>query len=172
MTGELTMPAVSTRGTRDDVAAGRRFRPATWLAIAFVRAWRALISPLYGPVCKFEPSCSAFGLRALQVHGLWRATPMIVWRILRCHPWSSGGYDPVPGTPEATDWERRHPECVKPGWVTTYTATRSPHLHDDVVADAVLPHDHPRAHRLGERPTSVGLPLTDEDTSTDSRGEN
>ena len=75
-----------------------RFRPLTWLVIAVVKAWRTFISPLYGPVCKYQPSCSSFGLRALQVHGVFRATPMIVWRILRCNPWSHGGYDPVPGT--------------------------------------------------------------------------
>ena len=72
-----------------------RFRPLTWLVIAVVKAWRTFISPLYGPVCKYQPSCSSFGLRALQVHGVFRATPMIVWRILRCNPWSTGGVDDV-----------------------------------------------------------------------------
>ncbi len=80
-----------------------RFRPLTWLAIGFVKAWRLLLSPLYGDVCKYYPTCSAYGLRALQVHGVFRATPLIVWRILRCNPWSDGGYDPVPGTPEALE---------------------------------------------------------------------
>lgn len=81
----------------------KRFRPLTWLAIGFVKAWRRLLSPLYGDVCKYYPTCSAYGLRALQVHGVFRATPLIVWRILRCNPWSDGGYDPVPGTPEARE---------------------------------------------------------------------
>lgn len=94
--------AIPSRHPNDDGgvwATVRRFRPLTWLAIGFVKGWRALISPLYGDVCKYQPSCSTYGLRALQVHGVFRATPMIIWRILRCNPWSHGGYDPVPGTP-------------------------------------------------------------------------
>lgn len=78
-----------------------RFRPLTWLLIGFVKAWRAVISPLYGDVCKYYPSCSAYGLQALQVHGALRGSAMIVWRILRCNPWSRGGHDPVPGTDPA-----------------------------------------------------------------------
>lgn len=91
----------------------RRFRPVTWLAIGFVKVWRLVISPMYGNVCKYKPSCSAYGLRALQVHGVLRATPLIVWRILRCNPWSNGGYDPVPGTPEADEWAERQAERVR-----------------------------------------------------------
>ncbi len=94
-------------GSRAGAGRPWRFRPVTWLAIGFVKAWRLLISPLYGNVCKYKPSCSAYGLRALQVHGVVRATPLIVWRILRCNPWSNGGYDPVPGTPEAREWAQR-----------------------------------------------------------------
>lgn len=94
----------------------RGFRPFTWLAIGFVKAWRLLLSPLYGDVCKYRPTCSAYGLRALQVHGVARATPLIVWRILRCNPWSNGGYDPVPGTPEAREWaERQAQRAVERG---------------------------------------------------------
>lgn len=87
----------------------RRFRPVTWVMIGFVRVWRRCISPLYGDVCKYWPTCSAYGLRALEHHGALRGAPLTVWRILRCNPWSRGGYDPVPGTPEAAAWER---ECL------------------------------------------------------------
>ncbi|GAB2476716.1 hypothetical protein GCM10027030_08580 [Luteococcus sediminum] len=73
--------------------------------IAFVRFWRAFISPYYGDVCKYYPSCSAYGLRALQERGAMVGSVLTVWRILRCNPWSSGGYDPVPGTPEAAQWQ-------------------------------------------------------------------
>ena len=75
-----------------------RFRPLTWLMIGFVRVWRAVISPLYGDVCKYYPSCSAYGLKALQTHGAFRGSALTIWRILRCNPWSGGGFDPVPGT--------------------------------------------------------------------------
>jgi len=73
-----------------------------YVLIGFVKAWRLLVSPLYGNVCKFYPSCSAYGLKALQTHGALGGSWLIVKRLARCHPWSLGGYDPVPGTPE---WE-------------------------------------------------------------------
>ncbi len=72
--------------------------------IAFVRFWRALISPSYGSVCKYHPSCSAYSLRALETRGAIVGTALTIWRILRCNPWSAGGYDPVPGTPEHAAW--------------------------------------------------------------------
>ncbi len=81
-----------------------KFRPVTWLMIGFVRLWRLLISPLYGNVCKYHPSCSAYGLKALQTHGALKGGWLTVHRIVRCNPWSLGGYDPVPGTPEAEAW--------------------------------------------------------------------
>lgn len=92
----------------------RRFRPLTWLMIGVVRAWRAVISPLYGDVCKYYPSCSAYGLESLQVHGAFRGSAYTIWRILRCNPWSNGGYDPVPGTQASLDWQeeqRHHQTC-------------------------------------------------------------
>lgn len=74
------------------------------LLIGFVRMWRRLISPLYGDVCKFHPTCSAYGLRALEVHGAVKGSWLTIRRIGRCHPWSMGGVDYVPGTPEAAEW--------------------------------------------------------------------
>jgi len=69
-----------------------------WLLIGFVKAWRALLSPMYGQVCKYYPSCSEYGLEALQTHGAIKGTRLAIWRILRCNPWSHGGVDPVPGS--------------------------------------------------------------------------
>jgi putative membrane protein insertion efficiency factor len=69
-----------------------------YLLIGFVRVWRAVISPLYGDVCKYYPSCSAYGLEALRVHGAIKGTYLMVNRIIRCNPWSTGGIDPVPGS--------------------------------------------------------------------------
>lgn len=74
--------------------------PLIW----FVKAWRGVISPLYGDVCKFHPTCSEYGLRALETHGGIRGSLLIVRRLSRCHPWSMGGVDYVPGTPEAESW--------------------------------------------------------------------
>ena len=74
------------------------------LLIALLKGYRALISPLYGPVCKYYPSCSAYALEAVTVHGSLRGSGLALRRLCHCHPWSLGGYDPVPGTPAARAW--------------------------------------------------------------------
>ncbi|OYO14162.1 membrane protein insertion efficiency factor YidD [Enemella evansiae] len=84
-----------------------------WLLIGFIKAWRAVISPLYGNVCRYWPSCSAYGLEAVQVHGALRGSWLTVRRIGRCNPWSAGGYDPVPGTPAAAEWECEQAEAER-----------------------------------------------------------
>ncbi|MDZ5661380.1 membrane protein insertion efficiency factor YidD [Nocardioides sp. zg-1308] len=66
------------------------------LLIAVIRAWRFAISPLYGQVCRYHPSCSAYALEAVTEHGATRGTWLSVRRLTRCHPWAAGGYDPVP----------------------------------------------------------------------------
>ena len=74
-----------------------RRSPLAWALIGFVRLWRAVLSPLYGDVCKFYPTCSSYGLSALETHGAIKGSWLTVRRLVRCHPWSLGGYDPVPG---------------------------------------------------------------------------
>jgi putative membrane protein insertion efficiency factor len=64
--------------------------------IALLRVYRATISPLYGQVCRYHPSCSAYALEAVGRHGALRGTVLSVRRLARCHPWAAGGYDPVP----------------------------------------------------------------------------
>jgi uncharacterized protein len=68
--------------------------------IGLLKLYRLLISPLYGNVCRYYPSCSAYALRAVEVHGAVKGSWLAGRRLLRCHPWTPGGYDPVPGTPE------------------------------------------------------------------------
>ncbi|WP_241660101.1 membrane protein insertion efficiency factor YidD [Propioniciclava tarda] len=80
---------------------GRPGRAMKYLIIGFLKLYRLLISPLYGQVCKFHPSCSAYSLEAVQTHGAWEGSVLTVKRLGRCHPWSAGGYDPVPGTEHA-----------------------------------------------------------------------
>jgi putative membrane protein insertion efficiency factor len=63
---------------------------------ATIRAYRYLISPMLGPTCRFYPSCSCYAEEALQQHGALRGSYLTVRRLLRCHPWHEGGYDPVP----------------------------------------------------------------------------
>jgi putative membrane protein insertion efficiency factor len=68
----------------------------TRLLMGIVTGYRRLISPLLPPRCRFEPSCSAYALEALQVHGAARGLWLAMARIARCHPFHPGGYDPVP----------------------------------------------------------------------------
>lgn len=77
--------------------------PMIW----FVKGWRRFISPLYGDVCKFHPTCSAYGLEALQLHGAFKGGWLTVRRIGRCHPWSAGGVDYVPDSPDAQRWAHK-----------------------------------------------------------------
>jgi putative membrane protein insertion efficiency factor len=69
------------------------------LVILLVKVYRKAISPLYGDVCRYYPSCSAFGLGQFQQRGLVIGSALTAWRILRCNPWSQGGVDQVnPGS--------------------------------------------------------------------------
>jgi putative membrane protein insertion efficiency factor len=76
------------------------------LLIALLKIYRLVVSPLYGNVCRYYPSCSAYALRAVEVHGAVQGSWLAGRRLLRCHPWAPGGYDPVPGTPEFAEEER------------------------------------------------------------------
>ena len=67
-----------------------------WLLVGLVRLYQLLISPLLGPTCRYYPSCSAYAVQALTVHGAVRGSWLSVRRLLRCHPWSPGGVDHVP----------------------------------------------------------------------------
>ena len=76
---------------------------APWVAlprrslIALVRAYRFFLKPWLGNACRFEPSCSAYAMQALQQHGALAGSTLAAARLLRCHPWCDGGHDPVPG---------------------------------------------------------------------------
>ena len=67
-----------------------------YLLMALVRAYRLLLSPWLGSGCRFEPTCSVYSLQALERHGAAMGSYLTVARIARCHPWCSGGLDPVP----------------------------------------------------------------------------
>jgi putative membrane protein insertion efficiency factor len=67
--------------------------------IVLVRAYRLLLKPWLGNACRFEPTCSAYALEALQAHGAVRGSLLSGWRLMRCHPWCQGGLDPVPPPP-------------------------------------------------------------------------
>jgi len=67
--------------------------------IALIRAYRFALSPWLGSACRFEPTCSAYALEALDAHGAAAGTVLMLGRIARCHPWCAGGHDPVPERP-------------------------------------------------------------------------
>ena len=68
---------------------------------AVIGGYRRFVSPLLGNHCRFHPTCSRYALDALRTHGCWRGGAMALSRILRCHPFHPGGFDPVPERDEA-----------------------------------------------------------------------
>ncbi len=66
------------------------------ISVVILRVYRAVISPLYGDVCRYYPSCSSYTLQAIQQYGVLRGSWFGVRRIGRCHPWAAGGVDDVP----------------------------------------------------------------------------
>ena len=66
------------------------------VGVVLLRIYRAVISPLYGDVCRYYPSCSAYALGAVQEHGLIVGSFFAARRVISCHPWAEGGIDDVP----------------------------------------------------------------------------
>lgn len=66
------------------------------LIVSLLKLYRAVVSPMYGPTCRFYPSCSEYALVAVERHGVVRGGWLATRRLLRCHPWNPGGVDPVP----------------------------------------------------------------------------
>ena len=74
-------------------------------AIALVRCYQWSFSRLKPPTCRYYPTCSEYAAQAIAARGLLRGSLLALWRLLRCHPFSPGGYDPVPsaGEPHARE---------------------------------------------------------------------
>jgi hypothetical protein len=64
--------------------------------VGLIRAYQWIVSPMFPPQCRFLPTCSEYAQEAIAVHGTVRGTGLTLWRLLRCHPFSQGGLDPVP----------------------------------------------------------------------------
>lgn len=73
-----------------------------------VRAYRLLLSPWVGHSCRFQPTCSAYTLEALERHGAFKGGYLSAKRILSCRPMGGSGYDPVPGVDPAHDHKHEH----------------------------------------------------------------
>lgn len=69
-------------------------RAAIALLVALIWVYQRTLSPLLGPACRFEPSCSRYMVESLRKYGLFRGAARGLRRFLRCHPWNPGGYDP------------------------------------------------------------------------------
>lgn len=72
------------------------FIPINYIFIGLIKVYQYSISPLLGPSCRFEPSCSQYGIEALKKHGPFKGGYLTVKRFLKCHPWGGHGHDPVP----------------------------------------------------------------------------
>ena len=67
--------------------------------VLLIKFYRKFISPLKKPCCRFTPSCSQYAIDAVREWGVFFGISLAIWRILRCNPFSAGGYDPVPKNP-------------------------------------------------------------------------
>ncbi|HQV74186.1 MAG: membrane protein insertion efficiency factor YidD [Flavobacteriales bacterium] len=72
-----------------------------WPLIVLVKGYQFLISPLLPGVCRYEPSCSEYGLQALRMHGAWWGSWLTLKRFISCNPWGGHGHDPVPQDPHS-----------------------------------------------------------------------
>ena len=66
------------------------------LFVLLIRIYQYGISPLFPATCRYQPTCSAYGVEAIQKHGPWKGGKLAIKRICSCHPWGGQGYDPVP----------------------------------------------------------------------------
>jgi len=79
------------------------------IAVWPIRLYRLTLSPLLGNNCRYYPTCSAYAIEAVLTHGVWRGGWLALARILRCHPWSAGGFDPVPPPVHSSPSMQEHP---------------------------------------------------------------
>ena len=71
------------------------------LLMALLRAYQLAVSPLFGPSCRFYPSCSNYSIEAIRTHGAAKGSWLACRRICKCHPFNAGGFDPVPPSPHS-----------------------------------------------------------------------
>jgi len=71
-------------------------QPSAWVLRGSIRLYQLTLSPHVPSECPFHPTCSQYGLECIRRHGTLKGGILTTWRLLRCHPWTSGGQDPVP----------------------------------------------------------------------------
>lgn len=94
------------------------------LLIALVRGYRLLLSPWLGASCRFEPTCSAYALEALERHGAAAGSYLTLRRLARCHPWCDGGLDPVPECPPGAAAKRMFTSLLASGTARSNNKSR------------------------------------------------
>ena len=92
----------------------RRTPVFSWPFIALIWVYRFTLSPLVGGQCRFEPTCSRYALEAYHRYGPCRGTALTIRRVLRCHPFNPGGYDPVPLEDPTEPDEPTEPDSCDP----------------------------------------------------------
>lgn len=75
------------------------------ILVGIIRSYQILLSPRIGQVCRYYPSCSHYGLAAVKVHGAGKGSLLAAWRVLRCHPWATGGVEYIPAKGSWTNRE-------------------------------------------------------------------
>ena len=94
--GPCPVLATESSGASAHPPGGQPASPLAWVLLTLIGVYRQWISPLLGPRCRFIPSCSAYGLEAIGRHGALRGGWLTLRRLLRCHPFTPCGCDPVP----------------------------------------------------------------------------
>ena len=95
---EQAEQGIGSRGATGFVRAAGK-----WSLLLFVRFYQIFLSPFFGGACKFYPSCSKYGYEAIARHGAWRGSLLAMKRLLRCRPFTKGGFDPVPDVEERVE---------------------------------------------------------------------
>jgi uncharacterized protein len=119
VTADERVSGPCSTGSEQGAAPVEFVRPHVQPLVALLRGYQRWISPALPPTCRFYPTCSAYAVEALQVHGLLRGVALTAWRLLRCAPWHPGGIDPVP--------QGRRGRTAPPAGRTTDPRTRSAH---------------------------------------------
>ena len=81
--------------------------------IVLVKGYQYVLSPLLGSNCRFYPTCSSYTIEAIKLHGAGKGFIMGMWRIVRCNPFSKGGYEPVPGSCEHTQLSTKNDKASR-----------------------------------------------------------
>jgi len=131
-----------------------------WTLLLFVRFYQVFLSPFFGGACKFYPSCSRYGYEAIARHGAWRGSALALKRLLRCRPFTKGGFDPVPDV--VVEAEQRELQGLKPHFVSgaavaAEAATyKDPSTKHDVTAVAAAERCKPFVETIQGRPFADG----------------